>query len=128
MERRLFRLVHDQARANAIMCVRNAPEGYVVSVGEETRTQMQNRLMWPLLTDLSKCDYYGRPIKQHDWKNLCMGGLASAEFVPSLDGKSVMPLGLSTSNLTKSKFSELIEFIYYTGAQRGVTFRTDEFV
>lgn len=40
------------------------------------------------------------------------------------DGQGRMPLGLSTSGLSKKRFGDLIELIYAVGAERGVVFST----
>lgn len=128
MERFEQYLVDERSRTLAISMLRLVPldAGLVCTVAAETRTQEQNRLLWPLLTDVSRQHvHYGRTLIPPDWKNLFMGGLAHATFVPSLDGQSVMPLGLSTSVLSKSKFSDLIELIHAFGAEKGIKFRTE---
>ena len=129
MERFEQHLVDERSRTLAISMLRLVPldAGLVCSVAVETRTQEQNRLLWPLLTDVSRQHvHYGLTLIPPDWKNLFMGGLAHATFVPSLDGQSVMPLGLSTSVLGKQRFSDLIELIYAFGAEKGVKFRSDK--
>lgn len=122
-----IRVNGDSSRRLALETVRNVPPGYVVEVREETRSDAQNRLLWPLLQDVSnQVQWAGKRLPPADWKNLFMGALESAEYVPSLDGKAVMPLGLSTRILSKAKFSDLIELIYAFGAERAVTFRTNQ--
>lgn len=119
-------LVDERARTHAISMLRLIPlgEGLVCSVAPETRTQAQNRLLWPLLTEVSRQHvHYGRSLIPQDWKNLFMGGLAHAVFVPSLDGQSVMPLGLSTSVLSKARFSDLLELIHAFGAEHDIKFQ-----
>ena len=120
-------LVGGPSRSLAIKAIQEAPVGYICKVGPETRTDRQNRLMWPLLTDVDRqVPWHGRArLREPNWKNLFMGSLNDTEYVPSLDGRSVMPLDLSTSILTKPRFSNLIEVIYSFGAERAVTFRTD---
>lgn len=122
-------LVDERSRALAIAMLRLVPldAGLVCSVAPPTRTQDQNRLLWPLLTEVSRQHaHYGQYLIPEDWKNLFMGGLAHSQFVPSLDGQSVMPLGLSTRVLSKARFSDLIELIYAFGAEKGVTFKAPE--
>ena len=43
--RRTFRLVNDNVRRNACDAIMQAPDGYSAAVGEETRTQEQNRVI-----------------------------------------------------------------------------------
>lgn len=107
-------LIDERTRAMAIAAVRLAAlnQGLVVIVAEETRSQAQNRLMWPKLQAISRnVIHFGRKLAPEDWKNLFMGALANAEFIPSLDGHSVMPIGLSTKVLSKKKFGELLDLI-----------------
>jgi hypothetical protein len=112
------------ARKQAFEAVTQAPDWYTVKIGPETRSDEQNRLLWPLLTEVAKqSKHYGRDLPKEDWKNLFVGALSGAEFVPSLDGKSVMPLGLSTRVLSKAKFSDLIELIYSYSAEHGIVHR-----
>jgi len=48
-EKRVFKLVHTQARRLAVEAVQTAPEGYCVTVSEPTRSLDQNAAMWPIL-------------------------------------------------------------------------------
>jgi hypothetical protein len=41
-------------------------------------------------------------------------------FVPTLDGSSMLPLGLRSSKLTKAEFSDLIELILAWCAANGI--------
>ena len=98
----------------------------VVEVRPETRSLEQNRLMWPLLTAFSE---------QLEWPvNGCMTKLTPDEFkdvlsagfhgeavrlAMGLNGGVVM-LGQHTSKFTKPQFTEWIEFLYATAADRGV--------
>jgi len=107
-------LIDERSRSMAIAALRLAAldQGLVCIVAEETRSQAQNRLMWPKLQAISRhCIHFGRKLAPEDWKNLFMGALANADFVPSLDGHSVLPLGLSTRVLSKKKFGELLDLI-----------------
>lgn len=132
-ETRFFHLVHPMARTRAIEAIIAAPEGFDAIVGPETRTRAQNRLMWPHLEALSKTEYEGRFIAPTDWKNLAMGAVNSMDWegpkdqlwVPTLDGNSMMPLGLSTSELKKPTFSKLIEVLKATCAQQGAVTRRE---
>lgn len=122
-------IVDERSRTLAISMLRlvDPRNNLVCTIAPETRTQEQNRLMWPLLTDLSQqVTYADRVLSQGDWKNLCMGALNNAEFVPTLDGYGRMPLGLSTKVLSKTRFSELIDVIRAVGAERGVVFADQE--
>lgn len=115
------------AREHIVQAVREAPLGHVVEIRPETRSDAQNRLLWPLLTDVSnQVIWYERQLAPGEWKNGFVMGLQGAEFVPGLNPGSVWPLGLSTSVMSKERFSNLIELIYAFGAERSVRFRTDK--
>ena len=47
--KRVFKLVHAQARRLAVETVQTAPDGYCVTVSEPTRSLDQNAAMWPIL-------------------------------------------------------------------------------
>lgn len=99
----------------------------VLTIAPETRTQAQNRLMWPLLTCFSKQIQW--PINGQmvymtpdDWKDVLTAAFKgeSVRIAMGLDGGVVM-LGQRTSKFTKAQFSDWIEFLYATAAARGVT-------
>lgn len=121
-----------KSRDAIVRAVLNAPEGKIVEIRDETRSDAQNRLMWPLLTDIAtQCEYYGRKLTPEEWKSGIMLALNTMEqqapdFLPGLVPGTIWPRGLSTSALTKPRFSELIDLIYYVGAERDVKFRTDK--
>lgn len=117
-----FRLVHEQARANAIAAIRRAPEGYCVTVSEPTRTLEQNSLLWPLLgTVADQVVWHGVKLSPEDWKDLLTASLRKQRSAPGIDGGFVI-FGERTKQYTKSQFSELVELIYAFGAQHGVDF------
>ena len=96
----------------------------VISIAAETRTQEQNRLMWPILTDVSNQVEWPTGSKilrsPEDWKTIFMSALNTDQtnLVLGLNSE-VINLNLKTSNLSKARFSELIEFIYAEGTERG---------
>ncbi len=49
-------------------------------------------------------------------------GLKKQKAVPGIDGGFVV-VGGSTSKMTKSEFSDLLELIYSFGAERGVEWK-----
>jgi hypothetical protein len=121
MSKRIFRLVHEQARKNAARECLSAPDGYVVEVKEPTRNLEQNAKMWAMLVDLEKqCDWHGNKLSAEEWKDLLSAGLVQSKVVPNLTGNGFVILGQRTSKLSKSQFAALIELIYAFGAERGV--------
>lgn len=89
------------------------------------RSNNQNRKMWAMLNDIARQltwpingvrDY----ITPEDWKDLITAGLAKHQRIAQgLEGGVVM-LGSRTSRMSKKELAELIEYIYATGADRGV--------
>lgn len=127
MSKRLFRLVHTQARQGAIAAIGEAPDGYIVEVKEPTRNLEQNALMWCLLDCLSKqTDWHGTKLNAEEWKDLLSAGLVQSKVVPNLTGNGFVILGQRTSKLSKSNFAALLEMIYAFGAERGVVFGDDQ--
>lgn len=110
---------HSRARAKAL--IDRAPEGYVVSLKEGTRTLDQNSKMWAMLTDLSRAKPEGRSLTPKVWKQLFMHSLDhEVRFEMALDGKGMVPIDYSTSKLTKAQMADLITTIDEYGARHGV--------
>jgi len=123
--KKIIKLTGQQAREAACRYVHDAPEGWVVTIQEETRNLEQNALLWPLLDDLAEqVDWYGTKLTAEEWKDVMTASLLKQKAVPGIDGGFVV-CGQSTSRMSKSLFSELIELIYSFGADKGVTFRTE---
>ena len=53
-EKRVFKLVHAQARRLAVETVQTAPDGYCVTVSEPTRSLEQNAAQWPYLAGFAQ--------------------------------------------------------------------------
>jgi hypothetical protein len=124
-EKKIFRLVHEVARRGAAHAVMQAPEGWVVTVSEPTRSLDQNALLWPLLDDISKqVEWYGNRLSADEWKDVLTAALRKEKVVPGINGGFVV-LGQRTSKMGKREFAELVELVYAFGAQQGVRFRTD---
>ena len=121
MKRTLI-LTGEVAKKAACREILAAPEGYVVTLAEPTRTLEQNSLLWPLLTEVSKqVDWYGNKLTADEWKDVFSAALKKQKVVPGLDGGFVV-CGQSTSRMGKREFSDLVELIYAFGAERGVVF------
>ena len=99
---------------------------WVLTIKLETRSQEQNRLMWPLLTVFSQQLQWpvdGRMVTMDpdDWKDVLSAAFKgeSVRLAMGLNGGVVL-LGQRTSKFTKQQFSEWIEFLYATAADRGI--------
>ena len=124
--KRLFRLAHAQARRNAMACVADAPEGWVVSVSEPTRNLDQNAAMWPILQAFSEqltWPVNGSMVTMtpDEWKDVLSAAFKreTVRVAMGLDGGMVM-LGSRTSKFSVREMSEFLEFLHATAAARGV--------
>ena len=65
----------------------------------------------------------GNKYEPEAWKACFLKAMGKElQFMPSLDGESIVAVGYRCSRLSKAEFSELIELIYSEGAKRGVVF------
>ena len=127
-DRRVFRLVNDAVRARVCEFVRTAPEGYRVEIKEAKRSLDQNDKMWAMLADVSdQVVWYGQKICSEDWKNIFTASLRKACVVPGIDAGSFVPLGMRTSDMSKSEMSDLIELIYAFGAGHDIKWSDPEY-
>lgn len=118
---RFFVLSHAEARRRAAEAVQDAPEGHVVIVQPEKRSDAQNRRMWAMLADVSRqVDWYGRKLSADDWKNVFSASLGKLDVVPNLDSTGFVVLGLSTSRMSVRAMSDLIELMTAFGAEKRV--------
>lgn len=99
---------------------------WILTLKLETRTQAQNRLMWPILTEFSRQLQWpvnGQfvTMEPDEWKDVLTAAFRgeNVRLAMGLNGGVVM-LGQRTSKFTKPEFSNWIEFLYATAADRGV--------
>jgi len=94
----------------------------MVTVSEQTRNLEQNAKLWALLAEVAdQVDWYGNKLSAEDWKCVFSAALKKERVVPGINGGFVV-LGQSTSKMSKSEFSELIELIHAFAAEKGVSF------
>lgn len=130
--KKMFKMVHSTARANAVEAVRYAPEGFIVTVGEPNRTLDQNAAQWPYLDAFSKqlrWPVNGELVTMtpDEWKDVLTAAFygETVRLAQGLNGGVVM-LGLRTSKFGKREFSEWYDFLKATAAMRGVCVYEDE--
>lgn len=125
-DKRVFKLVHGMARSNAVTGVQQAPEGYVVTIQEPTRSLDQNAAMWPILEAFAQqltWPVNGEMVRMSsdEWKDVLSAAFKreTVRVAMGLDGGMVM-LGSRTSKFSVREMSEFIEFLHATAAARGV--------
>lgn len=122
----IFNLVHAEARQRAIQAVKDAPEGYRVTIKEQTRTNAENSLLHALLGEIAKEATWAG--KRHDietWKRLLVASWCrvrgeAIEILPALDGHGVDIVPRRTSKLSKKECADLIEFVYAWSVENGI--------
>ena len=125
MSKIAFTLANDLVRQRAIRFVRSAPAGYRVTIDEPKRGVDQNARFWAALGQFAEqVEHNGRKYPAETWKALFLHALGrETQFVPSLDGAEIVPVGQSSSALSKRDFADLTELVYSEGAKRGVQFK-----
>ena len=97
---------------------------WLLEIREPKRTDEQNAAMWGLLAQITKQRpvHNGRQMNPDLWKSVFMDALGhEVDYVGSLDGKRVFPLGHRSSLLTKAQMSDLIELMLSWAATEGLT-------
>lgn len=104
--------------AARVICA--APAGSVLTVKPPRRTIEQNDKLWAMLSDVSRAKPDGRQHPPEIWKALFMNACSyPVQFETGLSGEP-FPIGFRSSRLSKAQMSELIEFIYAWGTEKGV--------
>ena len=120
MSKQQFRLAHAEARRRAAQACQTAPHGYVVTIAPATRSIEQNALMWSCLTDIARdVIWHGQKLTPEDFKCMLTASLKQQRVVPGVEGGFVV-LGQSTSRMSKSELSELVELAHAFGTEKGV--------
>jgi hypothetical protein len=93
---------------------------FVVTVSAPKRSTDQNAKLWAMLSDVSRAKPDDRAHNPETWKALFMNACGHAtRFEVGLEGEP-FPVGFRSSRLSKKQMSDLIEFVYAYGTQRGV--------
>lgn len=124
--RQFFLGNHPEARRRALEAVRDAHDGMVVTIKEQSRNLGQNAAQWPILEAFSKqlqwpVNWQMVTMEPEEWKDVLTAAFRQekARIAMGLDGGVVM-LGMRTSKMSKREFSEWLDFLHATAAMRGV--------
>jgi NinB protein len=120
------RLIGPTQRAHALKLLQEAPDGYVMKLGQETRTERQNRHLHALLGDIRAQlpDMQTFTIEQIKLQFMDAFGW-EVTHLPKLEGAGFFPVGQKTSMLTVAQFCGLQDLILEYGARHGVIFRDE---
>lgn len=120
-------LVLGKDRATAHRWIDKAPVGWILRLGAPTRSDEQNRKLWPMLEDIRQQVPGMDGFSRDDIKLRFLNALGvEMRFLPELEGQGLFPVGLRSSTLTKDQFSGLLELIYEYGARNGVRWTEPE--
>ncbi|WP_313707791.1 recombination protein NinB [Atlantibacter hermannii] len=129
-----YLLRSEAIRNNAIDTILSLPlddkSPHEIHVKEPKRTKAQNDRMWPMLQDVSRqVLWHGQRYDEADWKDLFTALWLKTKrkeqrSAPGIDGGVVM-FGVRTSKMRKASMTELIEIMFWFGAERNVRWSDD---
>ena len=101
------------------------PVGTRIEFKETKRSVPQNDRFWALLTDIAaEMKKRGRDHDVSQWKTIFMAAFGlEVKFLPSLDQKTFIPLGHSSSDLSVKEMSDLMEWMAAWAAENNVPLR-----
>lgn len=116
---------HD--REQAARWSMHARDGMRIEFKQAKRSGEQNDKLWAMLTEVAtQVPWHGIKLTPGDWKFIFLDALKrELRVVPNIDGTGFVNLGRSSSDLSKSEMSDLIELIHAFGAGHGVVFKED---
>lgn len=126
-------LINDNVKNNVVAFIQSLPvdrrSPIIIEAREESRSDKQNRMMWPLLKDLStQVVWYGEKLEPAEWKDL-ITVLVSQMQAPEKEQKSAPGInggrvyfGVRTSQSSKRYMVEVIEAIFWFGTEHNVKF------
>jgi len=116
MKKQTFILAHDTARQRALDAVKQASDGFVVTVAERTRNLDQSARFHAICGDFAKSGikWAGKERSAGEWKVLLISGHAvatgqGAEVVAGLEGE-FLNIRESSASMPKGRASSLIEY------------------
>ena len=127
------------ARLRAVQAVNQAQVGYVVTIGEPKRKDVQNDKFHAMFNDIAaQVTRHGHKLKSEHWKRLLVESVVfilreeakaqnkpdpfpdSGLLLPSIDGLRIVQVEVLTRNLTVLQAAQLIEYLYAFGAENDV--------
>jgi hypothetical protein len=117
---RPIRLTGQRQRAYACEQVAKAPEGWVVTLREPTRSLDQSARFHAMIDDLVAQKPQGREYDKEEWKAAILKSLGrEIKILQDLDG-DFFPVAPRSSKLTVREMSDAMEIMSAYGAQHGI--------
>ncbi len=128
MGRALIVISGNADRERAANWVRLSPAGTRITFQRSKRTIDQNSRMWAMLTEIARLvPWHGVTLHPSDYKLIFLAALRQEmRIVPNLSGDGFVNIGVSSSDLSKSEMSDLIELLNLFAAERGIVFSWEE--
>lgn len=123
--RALITLNSSHERERGLHWLRNVPDGTRVEFKAPLRSLDQNSRMWAMLTDIAtQIPWHGMKLSTEDYKVLFLDALhRETRMVPNLDNNGYVPLGRSSSDLSKAEMSDMITLLFMFGDKHGVVWK-----
>lgn len=128
MSRAILTLDGTAKREQAIDWIRKAQTGSRVEFKGPCRSLDQNSRFWAMLTDCAvQGRINGRRYNTEAWKTMFMHAYAEErgieiKYLPALNRAGMVPCGRSSSDLSVTEMSELMDWISAWGAENGIQF------
>ncbi len=110
MSRLVLTVYTDDDRVKASTRIISAPAGTRLEFKAPKRSLPQNDRMWLILSKVAKLDWRGQHYSETEWKDYFMHAYRGEKWMPAEDG-GMVPIGRSTSDLSKTEFGELMELM-----------------
>jgi hypothetical protein len=108
-------------REKAHRWIDKAPEDFALRMGKATRSDVQNRKMWPMIQDIKRQVPEMAVYTEEQIKLRFLDALGTEMvFLPKLSGEGMFPVGMRSSTLTKAQFGGLLDLLYEYGARHDV--------
>ncbi|MFN3833440.1 MAG: recombination protein NinB [Allorhizobium sp.] len=125
MSRALIVIRSQADRDQAARWAHGVPVGTRIEFKETKRSVPQNDRFYAMLTDIAaEMKKRGRDHDVSQWKTIFLAAFGhEVKFLPSLDQKTFIPLGHSSSDLSVKEMSDLMEFMTAWAAENNVPLR-----
>ena len=104
-----------------------------VEFKEANKSREQEQKYHAMISEIAtQAQHMGSKWDAESWKRLLVDqfckdiGLKTGVVMPNLSGDGIVQLGFQTRKFTKEQASEFVEWLYAWGADRGVTYETNE--
>ena len=127
MNGRLVILATEEHRARALQVVRETPLEWWIRCHPPKRTLAQNAAQWPILTAFANQLPWlvnGEKVRmsEEEWKDVLTSGFKREDIrlAMGLDGRTMVMLGVRTSEMPKPVFSAYLDFLHAEASARNV--------